>query len=239
MKGCPLSCVWCHNPESRALKPQKIKKELKLDGKTHCSEELVGREMTVAEVMKEISKDILFYEESEGGATFSGGEVFLQENFLISLLEECRKSDINTCVDTTGYVNKSTLERVMPLTDTFLYDVKLLDNKEHIKYCGVPNEPILDNLRFLYNKGSDIRVRFPVIPTITDTEANLEALAGLMTELKGVPLDLLPYHKIGKDKYRRLGMEFHMEGIEKPSEDRMEFIKKFFIDKGVDVKIGG
>jgi pyruvate formate lyase activating enzyme len=239
LKGCPLSCIWCHNPESRHKAPQKILKELKLDNSVHVSEELIGKEMTVSEVMQVIKKDFIFYEESGGGVTFSGGEVFLQENFLISLLAECKKNDIHTCIDTTGYTKKESLDAAMPLTDLFLYDIKLMDDAEHTEYCGVSNRAILDNFRYLKEAGKDVRVRFPVIPGITDTEKNIESLAEFLSGFDDIKIDLLPYHRIGSDKYRRLGMEYHMKDVAQPDKTHMEKIRKFFSSKGFDTGIGG
>ncbi|PLX69835.1 MAG: glycyl-radical enzyme activating protein [Denitrovibrio sp.] len=238
-KGCPLSCIWCHNPESRKPSIQTIKKELKLDGKSFCTDETVGKEMTVSEVMDEIKKDLIFYEESGGGATFSGGEVFLQDKFLISLLEECQKSDINTCIDTTGFVSEGTLRSVIPLADSFLFDVKLIDDEAHVKYCGVSNKKILDNFRFIYANGKNIRLRLPVIPGITDTAQNLKLTAQFAKQFDGVEIDLLPYHKIGKDKYRKLGMDYKMDGVESPSNDRMEELVRFFEGYEITTTIGG
>jgi len=238
-KGCPLSCTWCHNPESRQLSTQTIKKELKLDGKTFCSDETVGKEMTVAEVMEEIKKDLIFYEESNGGVTFSGGEVLLQDKFLISLLEHCKKSDINTCIDTTGFASKDILEKIIPLTDIFLFDIKLIDEASHIKFCGVSNKIILENFALIHKSGKDIRLRFPIIPGITDTEDNLHQTAEFAKSFYDVKVDLLPYHKIGKDKYRRLGMEYHMDGVETPSNERMKEIANYFNQYGITTRIGG
>lgn len=195
--------------------------------------------MTLDEVMTEIRKDQLFYEESGGGATFSGGEVFLQENFLISLLAECKKNDIHTCIDTTGFVSAETLKRVIPLTDTFLFDIKLMDELEHIRYCGVSNTQILENFKTVCESKSDVRLRFPVIPGITDTDHNITALAEFASGFEGLNIDLLPYHKIGKDKYRRLGMEFMMEGVESPSHKYMQELADIFKCYGLNVKIGG
>lgn len=195
--------------------------------------------MTVSEVMQVIKKDFIFYEESKGGVTFSGGEVFLQSNFLISLLAECKKNDIHTCIDTTGYTSKENLEKAIPLTDLFLYDIKLLDDAEHLRYCGVSNKQILENFRYIKEAGKDVRVRFPVIPGLTDTKENIENLAKFLSEFEDIKLDLLPYHRIGKDKYRRLGMEYHMDDVQQPSNTDMEALKEYFTAKGFDTGIGG
>lgn len=239
LKGCPLSCWWCHNPEGRGCKPQTMTKTLKVDGREFVKEETMGREMSVDEVMAEISKDITFYDESGGGVTFSGGEVFMQVEFLKSLLEKCKKKDIHTCVDTTGYVQPEILKSVFPLVDMFLYDIKLIDDKEHIRYTGVSNEKILSNLKLIRQSGKDVRVRFPVIPEITDSDENVRGVAKFVSSLGGVEVDLLPYHRIGSDKYKRLKMDYLMPDVQPPSKDRMAEISNLFAKQGISTHIGG
>ncbi|PLX71028.1 MAG: glycyl-radical enzyme activating protein [Denitrovibrio sp.] len=234
-----MKCIWCHNPESRSPQIQSIEKELRLDGKIHHSTQTVGKEMTVKEVISEIKKDIIFYEESGGGVTFSGGEVFLQDKFLILLLSECKKNDIFTCIDTTGYVSEDVLKQVIPITDLFLFDIKLMDVKEHEKYCGVSNKQILKNFKTIYESESDIRLRFPVIPGITDTEHNTKALAEFASGFENLQMDMIPYHSTGRDKYRRLGMDYFMEDIQQPTEERMKELELFFKNHGIRVRIGG
>jgi len=195
--------------------------------------------MTVSEVMREVKKDVLFYEESGGGVTFSGGEVFLQEKFLISLLEECRKDDIHTCIDTTGYTSKDIIKEVILLCDLFLFDIKLIDEDLHIRYCGVSNKKIFDNFRTIYESGTDINIRFPVIPGITDTSDNLEKMVQFASEFEGIKMELLPYHRVGADKYRRLGMEYLMGDAERPSADRMKELTEYFRESGIDAATGG
>jgi pyruvate formate lyase activating enzyme len=241
LKGCPLSCWWCHNPEGRGCQPQSIKKTLKLDGKEFVKEEITGKEMSVEEVIKEIEKDITFYDESKGGVTFSGGEVFLQDYFLKSLLAECKKRDIHTCIDTTGYVRKEILESTFPLVDMFLYDIKLINNEEHIKYAGVPNDLILDNLKAICDAGIPVRVRFPLIPGITDTDENVRGVVNFVASLsrRDLEVDLLPYHRIGSDKYKRLGMECMMPDVQPPSEEEIAKIASLFAEKGIRTHVGG
>jgi len=195
--------------------------------------------MTAAQVMDVIKKDIIFYEESGGGVTFSGGEVFLQDNFLISLLVECRKNDIHTCIDTTGHTDAEIIHKAIPYTNLFLYDLKLMNDGEHRKYCGVSNRKILENFTLIYESGAEIRARLPIVPSVTDTAENLEAAAEFISKHKGVELDILPYHKIGKDKYRRLGISYQMDGIEQPGDERMSELVKFFTEYGIKTSVGG
>lgn len=158
---------------------------------------------------------------------------------MILLLSECKKHDIHTCIDTTGYVSGEVLRKAILLTDLFLFDIKLMDNDEHERFCGVPNSMILENFKTIYESESDLRLRFPVIPGITDTNTNLKTLADFASGFPGVPIDLLPYHSIGRDKYRRLGMDYYMDDIEKPSDERMTELAKFFESFNIKTKIGG
>ncbi|MFO7890106.1 MAG: glycyl-radical enzyme activating protein, partial [bacterium] len=178
-KGCPLRCWWCQNPESQNTKPDIIpagisKRKFHIQYKK--DKELIGMEMTAEEVMAEIRKDIIFYDESGGGVTFSGGEPLFQPDFLHQLLFKCKKEDIHTAVDTCGYASREVVERIIPLTDLFLFDLKLMDDQEHKKYTGVDFQPIKDNLIFLSNQNSVISIRIPVIPGITDTKVNLDKM---------------------------------------------------------------
>jgi len=239
LKGCPLSCWWCHNPESRLKSAQYIEKNYKIDGVDHIKEELVGNEMTVKEVLDEVEKDFIFYDSSEGGVTFSGGEVFTQPEFVEALLIESKRRGIHTCVDTTGYVKPEILEKVMDNVDIFLFDVKLINDEDHIKYTGVSNRMILDNLRRIRAAGVKLKIRVPLIPGITDTDRNLEGIAELVNELSGVDLDILPYHTIGIDKYNRLKMECLASDIKPPSKERVEEVCTFFKDKNINVYVGG
>ena len=172
-KGCPLSCWWCHNPESRDLHAEKSVKHLALDGQSFEREETTGKWMTVAEVMAEVLQDRIFYDESGGGVTFSGGEPMLQEAFLADTLKECRKQGIHTTLDTSGYASQDAMAEIAGLVDLFLYDVKIINEDLHIKYTGVSNKQILENLKFLYTSGNNVILRFPVIPGITDTNENI------------------------------------------------------------------
>lgn len=161
-KGCSLACWWCHNPESMDPKPFSFIKIIKSGG-NKCQEkkETVGEYFTVDELLAEIEKDILFYEESGGGVTFSGGEPFVQFPFLVEMLMACRNKDIHTCVDTSGQVAKEKLLKVAELCDLFLFDIKHIDSEMHKKYTGIGNELILSNLKMLDEMGQKIWIRLP------------------------------------------------------------------------------
>ena len=240
-KGCSMYCWWCHNPESQNIEPEFIQKVgIKKGMLSAETQEIIGRQTTVNEVMAEIEKDMIFYEESNGGVTFSGGEALHQPEFLISLLKRCKEKNIHTALDTSGYVEKEILVKTMDLVDLFLYDLKLIDDDKHTHYTGVSNKVILDNLRFLDEKGKQIVIRIPIIPGITDAEDNLSKLAEFIKSLKNInDVNLLPYNKMGEEKYRRLRRVYKTEEIKPPSEKEMLDIKSYFENFSFNVEIGG
>jgi pyruvate formate lyase activating enzyme len=202
--------------------------------------EMTGRTMSVEEVMKEVRKDIIFYDESGGGVTFSGGEPLMQPEFLLELLQACGREEIHRTVDTTGFASTETLMGVADYTDLFLYDLKHMDPEEHRKYTGVSNEVILKNLRLLAERGAGLNIRFPVIPEVNDGEENIRNTAEFVRSLPGRHrMNILPYHKAGIDKYEKLGMLYRLEKTEEPSGERMNDIKKELEELGLEVKIGG
>lgn len=240
-KGCPLSCWWCHNPESRRATLEKITVEHPLNGKSIQSTEIVGRLMTVAEVMTELEKEKVFMEESGGGVTFSGGEPLQQPGFLTELAWHCREAGIHTTLDTSGYAGRAELEAVLPFTNLFLYDLKLLDDHLHRKYTGVSNKQILENLFFLSVQGAEIRIRYPLIPGINDAPEQLGALATFLEKLprpvEGI--DILPYHALAAHKYEKFGFKYRMKGYHEPSADEVNSAQEFFEQRGVATGIGG
>ena len=238
LKGCPCSCWWCHNPESIKPYPQKITKTIFLDGKTFKKEEIIGSLMSVFDVMTEIRKDKIFYDESGGGVTFSGGEPLMQSEFLLELLKECKIENIHTTVDTSGFVNEGKLLEIIDCVDLFLYDLKLINNELHKKYTGVSNKVILQNLQILVNRHKPIIIRIPIIPSITDTNENLEEIIDFLNDLPAIKeINLLPYHNIAKEKYKRLNMEYHR--YPKVKQEKLDRIKHMFKHAGYKVKIGG
>ena len=239
-KGCALGCWWCHNPESRSHEPVTFLKKEKIDGREVEVVETVGKEYSVGELLEIIEKDRVFFEESGGGVTFSGGEPLQQYDFLLEVLKECKKKDIHTCLDTTGFVQRDKIEEVAQYTDLFLYDIKHMDSEQHRKYTGVSNEEILNNLRFLDSMGKDIWIRYVLIPGINDDEGDLLKMLAFLKELKHKHMiNILPYHKIGSQKYHRFGIEYKMKDIEELSKEQINKTKKYFEDKGFTVMIGG
>ncbi|AFQ44970.1 glycyl-radical enzyme activator family protein [Desulfosporosinus meridiei DSM 13257] len=202
--------------------------------------ELAGKAMSLQDVMTEIEKDLIFYDESGGGVTFSGGEALMQADFLMEILKECRKQDIHTAVETAGFVKNETMKDISPYVDLFLYDLKLMDSSKHQNFTGVPNELILNNLRWLSENHPQVIVRVAIIPGINDDEDNLQQIGKLVSGLKGVKeIHCLPYHKAGVDKYQRLGREYCLSGLNSPNDERMSEIAQKLEHFGLTVKIGG
>jgi pyruvate formate lyase activating enzyme len=202
---------------------------------------LVGREINVEELMKEIEKDVLLYDSSGGGVTFSGGEPLFQPLFLREALKECKKGGIHTALDTSGHGSPKVFKSIIEYVDLFLYDLKLLDDEEHQKYTGASNMVIKKNLMTLVEKGrgKDIIIRFPVIPGITDTEKNINELLRFVPYLKCInEIDILPFHDIS-EKYIRMGKKYKMKAHMPPSKEKLSYIKEKLEGIGLYVKIGG
>ncbi|MFZ5826569.1 MAG: glycyl-radical enzyme activating protein [Bacillota bacterium] len=276
LKGCPMHCWWCHNPESQETAPQLVlgaapcigcgaclevcphgavsqKDGLILTDPARCQHCLtcvdlchsgarkgVGRSMTVSDVMAEVEKDLIFYDESGGGVTFSGGEPLLQPDFLYSLLSGAKAHELHTAVETTGFGKLQDLLRISAVTDLFLYDLKLMDDAEHRRYTGVSNKVILENLRELSRNHGNITIRIPIVPGITDQEENLLAIGRFAAGLDGVrAIHLLPYHKAGVEKYRRLRKPYRLPDTEPPDAEWMAQIADRMRVFGKKIKTGG
>lgn len=255
MKGCPLRCAWCHNPESQNGKPELLYYADKCvsclrclplcqtgaqtvrDGKHFLERERcvgcfacvatgcdalarVGKSMSVDEVMNEVLKDKAFYETSGGGITLSGGEPLWQAEFAAELLGAAKLEGLNTCIETCGFVKQSILADILPLVDTFLFDIKLTDDETHRKYTGVPFEPILENLRFIDSMGANIVLRCPIIPGVNDNMEHFERVAAIANETRGViEINVEPYHPFGASKCSGLGQLYRMENTRFPTSE--------------------
>jgi pyruvate formate lyase activating enzyme len=201
--------------------------------------QIVGHWVTVEQLMRDIARDSIFFEESGGGVTFSGGEPFLQARFLEALLDACRAQRIHTVVETCGVARPSTLVRLSRKVDLFYYDLKVMETAKHRKYTGSSNETILANLQALAAQHNNIIVRMPVIPTINDDEQNAEDLARFLTAAGLFRLDLLPYHHIGTDKYVRLNRAYRLGDLKPPPAEQILAMAEAFRRRGLEVRIGG
>jgi pyruvate formate lyase activating enzyme len=194
----------------------------------------------VAELKEEIDKDMIFYDDSGGGVTFSGGEPLCQPELLSRLLAQCREKEIHTCLDTSGYADPEVLLSVSQKTDLILYDIKLKDETAHKTATGKSVLPVLDNLKQLSDRKADVRVRFPLIPKMTDTKENIARVISFLNENTGYrDIHILPFHKAGEGKYEALKMKNYMKDIVAPSPERVGEIKEQFESYGFSVTIGG
>ncbi len=251
-KRCQEECVECLSicPQ-RALSKQgkKIKIERQkcdLCGKcaTVCiyrALEIVGREISVKELLEEVLKDMVFFDQSKGGITFSGGEPLFQPNFLETTLREFKKRGVHTAVDTAGYVSFEIFEMIVDKVDLFLYDIKLMGESKHKKYTGVSNRLILRNLERIVSLGKEVIVRLPLIHGVNDDSQNIHEISKYLLSLKRInEIHLLPYHRGGEGKYRSLGKRISFQGrFEPPPDESLKEIKERLKDRGFSVKIGG
>jgi pyruvate formate lyase activating enzyme len=202
--------------------------------------EVAGREVTVAELMVELEKDTVYYDESDGGVTVSGGEPFAQPEFLLELLSSCRRRGIATAVDTCGHVAPHLFRSVAEHVDLFLYDLKIIDDERHREFTGVGVESIHENLRWLAEQNRAVIVRFPLLPGINDDEANIRAMGEFLSALENRPrVDILPYHRAGVDKYTRLGREPRLPDTRPPSEPVVAAVARQLGDCGLHVTVRG
>ena len=245
LKGCPLRCIWCHNPESWRTEPELLFTAAKCTGcgacrtvcpagvhsfaadgthllnraacvkcgqcVTHCPAdalELCGKTLSVEEVLAEVRKDRIFYDNSHGGMTVSGGEPMMHADFTFALLEAAKKDGLHTAIETSGFCERKEFERILPVTDLFLFDIKTLDPEKHRRFTGQDNRTILDNLEFLSASGAMIFLRCPLIPGLNDTPSELAQIGAFADRLSGVAeIDVEPYHPLGVSKAERLGLK--------------------------------
>ena len=243
LKGCPLDCWWCHNPEGRHPDAETFglrRHEGTPQAREETAQAKIGYTITVDSVMEEVQKDEVFYDQSGGGVTFSGGEPMAQLQFLESLLRASKSRGIHTAVDTCGYATAADFERIYDFVNLFLFDLKLIDDEKHLNYTGVSNQLILSNLTLLAGKGNRIIVRIPMIPAITDTDENLRAVVDFLKPLKSIrQISLLPYNKLGEDKIDRYLMPRRRLHLEQQSQTELEQKASQLRNYGYDVKIGG
>jgi pyruvate formate lyase activating enzyme len=261
LKGCPLNCWWCHNPEGQSQEPQLMVRSNRCKAAQACvqvcpqgavswkagpvtaweacdqcgkcaeaclagAREMIGRQISIGQLMAEIGRDVPFYDQSQGGVTFTGGEPLLQVGFMRQALLACKKQGIHTAVDTSGATSWANFEAILPLSDLFLYDVKHLDPVKHKKYTSVSNHKILDNLRKLSVKGANIIVRIPLIPGINDDAQNISQCGAYLASLPHLlGVEIMPYHAIGMAKYQGLGIPYKMGDTTPPTEEQVHKIE--------------
>jgi len=273
-KGCPLQCIWCHNPESQnsgkeilydknkctlcgscikicqnnAIEIKDNDLEMNMDKCTFCGDctvscinsarQIAGKEYTVDQVMKEVLKDRVFYKNSKGGVTLSGGEPLIYAAFVEELLMKLKKENIHTAVDTCGAVDFKVLERISEYTDLFLYDIKSTDEEKHILYTGVSNKNIIENLIKLSKIHNNINLRLPIIEGINADENHIFEILKLIRNTNIKKINLLPYHDIAMHKYEKLGRKYY-EYMKRPADEKLKRYKGIFEKEGYRVKIGG
>ncbi len=289
MKGCPLRCVWCHNPEGIPEKPVKLYTQKKCIGCQSCVDicpehnlvltpdgikeigtclldslplgskggscgkctdecptlalQMAGKEWEMPKLMEIVEKERKVMEDSGGGVTVCGGEPLMHPDYLVEILTELKSRNIHRTVDTTLFASAKTVEKVMPLADLFLVDLKHMDSEKHKRYTGVPNEQILSNIRLISEAGARFWIRIPLIVGVNADDDNLQASADFIASLPTPPevVNLLVYHDIGKGKHARMGTEYNPEELEMeaPSEELQQHAIELFKAKGLNVKIGG
>ncbi len=232
LKGCFLRCKWCCNPESQ-------KREIEtmiVDGK----EKVMGRDVTVEELMTEIEKDRIYYRRSGGGVTLSGGESLAQPDFAAAILRACKEKGINTALESTACAGYDKIEKLLPYLDLYLMDIKHINSEKHRQFTTQPNELILENAKKLAVDAKKLIIRVPVIPTFNDTEQEIRHIAQFTKSLKTVDeLHLLPYHRLGEDKYKGLGRPYEMKGIDLIPDEQIQKLEKVVEETGLNCRIGG
>jgi pyruvate formate lyase activating enzyme len=276
LKGCPLCCAWCHNPESISPRREIIVISQRCTACGECREacpfgdcapnegplparndqctfcaacvdacptgarQMLGREMTVTEAVEAALKDRIFYEDSGGGVTISGGEPLMQPHFLLALAQTLRAAGVQVALDTTGFGCTEHLLAAAALSDLVLYDLKAFDEARHKELTGVSNRGILENLQALDKIHRNVWIRIPVVPGFNDDAEELKKIAKFVSELHSVTLiNLLPFHRSGLHKYERLGWGHSLDGVETPSAELMNRVADIFRQMNLPVKIGG
>jgi pyruvate formate lyase activating enzyme len=277
LKGCPLSCRWCHNPESISPKVQKMYTQSKCIGCGECvkicptqacqltpggivtdgslcigcgqcaqacparATEMSGSYESVSSLLKVIEDERPFFDQSGGGVTFSGGEPLLYPEFLSEILDACGRLQIHRTVDTSGLAKTKNLLEVAKRTDLFLYDLKLMDSKQHKKWTGAGNKLILQNLKALAASGAEIQIRIPLIKGVNADDCNIGATAAFVAALPGPrkKVSLLPYHDVAGGKFAKLGQEYEPGPMAEPGVEDLARVIARFTTHGLTATVGG
>ncbi|MDY7038881.1 MAG: glycyl-radical enzyme activating protein, partial [Thermodesulfobacteriota bacterium] len=236
---CPTRATTINSPDGAIRIDRSICNACGLCAEACPSEARVisGRITTADELLEEVKRDALFYRNSGGGVTASGGEPTSQPEFLLEFLRKCQESGIHTTLDTCGYVRWEILKEILKYTELVLYDIKIMDPAVHTKLTGVDNKLILQNAKRIIGLKKPINMRMPLIPEFNDSEENIKAVVDFFTRLGIDKIDLLPYHQLGRSKYKRLGTEYKMNNVESYHEEQVEKIKKRFESFGIEVTI--
>ncbi|MBR5565157.1 MAG: glycyl-radical enzyme activating protein [Roseburia sp.] len=218
-KGCALRCRWCCNPESQSHEIE----TMIVNGK----KKVMGKDVTVQEVMETVRRDMPYYTRSDGGLTLSGGECLLQPEFAKALLKAAKDMGVNTAIESTGFAKYETIEQLLPYLDTYLMDIKHIDSVKHKAYTGVENQRILENAqKIAKSRQTELVIRVPVIPGFNDSEKEILDIATFADKLPGVrKIHLLPYHSFGRGKYEGLNREYAMGDVAHPEDEKMQKLK--------------
>ena len=234
LKGCVLRCRWCCNPESQEYGIQ----TMMVQGKPKT----IGRDVTVAEVMREVEKDRIYFRRSGGGLTLSGGESLCQPQFARDLLHAAKEAGIPTAMESMACAKYQVIEEILPYLDQYLLDIKHINAEKHREFTGRSNELMLENARKIASgRMTELSIRVPVIPTFNDTPEEIREIARFADKLPGVKrIHLLPYHRLGQDKYEGLGREYLMKDILPPTSEHMELLKRVVSENSrLHCQIGG
>lgn len=232
-KGCPLKCPWCSNPES-----QKMEIEYMKNRQNPKKLKEIGKWYTVEELTKEVLKDQVFFDTSGGGITLSGGEILMQSQFIFEFVKELKDYDIDITIETCGYGNSEEFKKILPYIDTVLYDFKIMDNEKSKKIIKGDFNLIYKNFKIAIENNKVIP-RLPYIPNYTDDLENIDEIIKILKKENIEEIHLLPYHNYGSSKYELLDMEYELENVLVPTDEKVEEIKKYIEKKGFKVKIGG
>ena len=232
-KGCSLRCRWCHNPESQSPKHETMTVKRKLGDNTFDDIQQVGYTIESGQLVEQIARDEVFFDESGGGVTFSGGEPIMQPEFLLECLRGCKQRNIQTCVDTAGAVDTPLMDKIIALTDIFLFDVKTMNSETFAEYVGTGFDMVMRNLAKVAENASRVIIRIPVIPGVNDDEDSIDQIISVLLQYPRVrEVSLLPFHRTGFDKYRRFGRNWQMGDAHNLTQEDLQPLNNKFAAAG-------